>query len=125
MTRIQLLQSIINEYKKTTYLEIGISNGATFFRIKCKKKIAVDPVFAFNLLKKVAWNFLNFSNLYNKYYKLDSNSFFKNNKDKLIKSGGIDLVFVDGMHTFKQSLEDILNSLEVLKYNGITNENPI
>ena len=39
--------------------------------------------------------------------------------DSLIKSGGIDLVFVDGMHTFKQSLEDILNSLEVLKYNGI------
>lgn len=119
MTRIELLQSIINVYKKKKYLEIGVSNGATFFRIKCKNKLAVDPEFAFSNLKKVAWNFLNFSNINNKYYKLESNSYFIKNKQKLISKGGLDLIFVDGMHTFKQSLDDILNSLEVLKTDGI------
>ena len=119
MTRLELLQGIIDSYDKKTYLEIGVSNGATFFRIKCKKKIAVDPKFAFNTLKKIAWNFINFSNLNNSYYQLDSNSFFKKNKETLISKGGVDLIFVDGMHTFRQSLEDILNSLDVLNSDGV------
>ncbi len=119
MTRLELLQSIIDSYDKKTYLEIGVSNGATFFRIKCRKKIAVDLNFAFNTLKKIAWNFINFSNLNNSYYQLESSSFFKKNKERLKSKGGVNLIFVDGMHTFKQSLEDILNSLEILSTNGV------
>lgn len=41
--RISLINYLINKYNFSTYLEIGVQKGKSFFPIKCKKKIGVDP----------------------------------------------------------------------------------
>ncbi|WP_412984313.1 class I SAM-dependent methyltransferase [Pontimicrobium sp. IMCC45349] len=118
MHRTELIQNIIDRGKKKTYLEIGVNNGSTFFRIKCNKKIAVDPEFVFKTYKKHAWKILNPTNFRNSFFNTTSNSFFKNEKEFLLKQKGIDVVFIDGLHTFKNSLEDILNAITYLKEDG-------
>ncbi len=50
MKRSDLIQKIVDVIKARTYLEIGISGGKNFFRIKAKYKSAVDPNFAFSRL---------------------------------------------------------------------------
>ena len=119
MHRTELIQGLISKGKKKTYLEIGVNNGSTFFRIKCKKKIAVDPDFVFNPLKKQLWKIVNPYNLGNIFFKQESNAFFKSNAAYLNNLNGIDIVFVDGLHTFRNSLEDILNALKHLKQDGV------
>ena len=42
-----------------------------------------------------------------------SDEFFKNNKEKF------DLIFLDGLHTYHQTIKDINNSLRNLNSNGI------
>ena len=48
MKRIEVVQRIIDRKKARTYLEIGVSNGTNFFRIRVRKKTAVDPHFRFS-----------------------------------------------------------------------------
>jgi len=49
---------------------------------------------------------------------MTSDNFFKKEHDFLLKKG-IDVVFIDGLHTYEQSLRDILNSLKFLNQNGV------
>ncbi len=44
MKRSDLIQKIVGAVNARTYLEIGISGGKNFFRIKAKYKFAVDPL---------------------------------------------------------------------------------
>lgn len=118
MHRTDLIQGLISKKKKPTYLEIGVNNGSTFFRIKCAKKIAVDPVFVFSNVKKQLWKIVNPYNFGNHYFNQKSNEFFESNKPYLKALNGFDVIFVDGMHTFRNSLEDILHSLEYIKSDG-------
>ena len=79
MNRTEVIQKIIDKKKARTYLEIGVDNGDNFFRIKARRKIAIDPNF----------------------------------------SSGLDVAFIDGLHTYKQSLLDINNTLNYLNENGV------
>ena len=51
------------------------------------------------------------------YYRIRSDDFFKKQRSPLLKEG-LDVVFVDGLHTHKQSLRDVKNSLEFLNPGG-------
>ncbi len=55
MNRITLIQKIIDKGNFSTYLEIGSQSGKSFLPIKCKNKIAVDPVFDIPIEKKIKW----------------------------------------------------------------------
>ena len=93
-SRITIVQKIIDLKNFQSYLEIGTFNDELFSKIKCKKKIGVDPFYGGNV-------------------RMTSDEFFSGNKDKF------DCIFIDGLHHYNQVLKDINNSLNVLNSNGI------
>ena len=95
MNRTDIIQLLIDKVNAKSYLEIGVSGGENFQKIRCEKKVGVDPE-----LTSPATIFL------------PSDEFFQQNQDKF------DVIFVDGLHHSDQVLRDINNSLEVLNDGG-------
>lgn len=116
--RTDLIQQIVNRKNAKKYLEIGVHDGFNFLNIKCKKKIAVDPEFKISNKKKATSFLKNTTNICNEYYELTSDDFFVNYAEK-IKSISPHVVFIDGLHTFEQSLKDCYNSLNCIADDGI------
>lgn len=98
-------------YGAKTYLEIGVSKEATFFPVNITHKTAVDPKFQFEY-KPLATNTVHF-------HEMPSDSFFEAfpqmlNQSEYISPNGaflFDIIFIDGLHTFEQTLRDFDNSL--------------
>ncbi len=78
------------------YLEIGCAEDTTFSRIKCKKKIGVDPIKGGTI-------------------RTTSNEYFAS----LPYDFKFDIVFIDGLHERLQVLKDVNNSLKNLEYGGV------
>ena len=93
-TRIEIIQKIINKQNYKRYLEIGCDNDENFSNISIDNKIGVDPLKGGTL-------------------RMTSDDFFKQNTQFF------DLVFLDGLHTYEQTIKDINNSLKFLDNNGI------
>jgi len=72
----------IGQKKASTYLEIGAAFGGTFFHIKARQKIAVDPNFRFSRKRKIKWVFKTPYNIVAKYYELSSDSYFANRQSR-------------------------------------------
>lgn len=119
MNRIELIKEIFKRNKFNTYLEIGTRSGTSFFPIRCRHKIAIDPDFAVPWEKKAKWIIKNPRNLSAKYFEETSDDFFRYRQSFLEKTGKIDVVLVDGLHTFLASLNDVLNSLYYLNNDGV------
>lgn len=115
MNKIDIIQNIIDKTNARTYLEIGIHKGGTFLRIKARHKIAVDPYYLISTRKKIHWALKNLCNFSAKYYRLTSDEFFT--RERIPQ--GLDVVFIDGLHSFQQSLKDVYNSLLHLNENGV------
>jgi len=92
--RIELIDYLIKKNKYTDYLEIGCDKDQLFSRVDIKNKTGVDPVSGGNIRKT-------------------SDQFFSNNKKKF------DIIFIDGLHIYKQVKKDILNSIYCLNDNGL------
>jgi glycosyltransferase involved in cell wall biosynthesis len=115
MNRIDIIKKIVEKIKAKTYLEIGVEYGTVFYQIKAKRKIAVDPEF------KISWKrkLVDLPNrLRVKYFQLTSDDFFSK-YGNLFKKDKIDLAFVDGLHTYRQTAKDIENCLKYLSEKGI------
>lgn len=94
--RTEIINYLINRFNLNSYLEIGVRNpDDNFNKINIDIKIGVDPE-----PKKTVT------------HKMTSDNFFKNNNKKF------DIIFVDGLHTEKQSFLDVTNSLNVLNDDG-------
>lgn len=115
MNKKEVIQKILDKKKARTYLEIGVASGNNFFQINARHKIAVDPDFKFSKKRKLKWTLKNPYNIAAKYYELSSDSYFTSAKN----SYPPDVVFIDGLHTYKQSLKDVNNSLSSLEENGV------
>jgi len=94
-----IIKSIIKTFlkkKKCMYLEIGVSMNAVFNTIPLplNNKIGVDPFSGGT-------------------HRMTSDDFFKKNKKKF------DVIFIDGLHTYKQCQKDFLNSINFLNNDGI------
>lgn len=116
MERQELIQSLINKHHFQTYLEIGVRDGNVFFSIECKKKVAVDPAFAFQTkqrIKRMLYSFFG-----SRFFDLTSDEFFERHADRIFKQQKLDMVLVDGMHEMRFALNDILHSLEYLSDDG-------
>lgn len=87
--------------KPRGYLEIGIANGHALALAKAPTKaIGVDPAFSIDASMHT-WSQL---------YKITSDRFFIDYDVKKILGGSfLDLVFLDGLHTFDQTLRDFMN----------------
>jgi hypothetical protein len=110
MLRSEVIQAVADLYTKANYLEIGVNAGETFHQVKALRKVAVDPVFAFDVI-----NYRN-ANKNCLYYEVTSNHFFDNFVGLHEK---FDVVFIDGLHTFEQTLMDLLNSIVHLEKDGV------
>ena len=109
MNRISIVNGLLMARNNPTYLEIGVSNGKMFRKTKARKKIAVDPVIAFDY---------DSSDLNNTYFEMSSDDFFRRG-DELLQKRKIDVAFIDGLHTYEQSLRDVENCLKYLKRDGV------
>lgn len=116
--RMYVIQEIIKKIRAKIYLEIGVREGECFLRIRAPKKIAVDPQMLISPKKKRKYYFKNLSNIFNQYFETTSDDFFKDNH-KSLNSHGLDVVFIDGLHTYEQSLRDVQNALTYLKDDGV------
>lgn len=96
MTRVDIINSLIQKFNFKSYLEIGIQNALCFNQIKCKNKIGVDP----DPTSKATIH-------------LTSDEFFAKN------SKTFDIIMIDGLHEAHQVYKDIENSLKVLNKGGI------
>jgi len=115
MNRTDVIQKIISKKKARKYLEIGVANGKNFFPIKARQKIAVDPKFIFSKKRRIIWMLRNFYNITSRFYEMRSDTYFANAK----VSNCQDVVFIDGLHSYKQSLKDVKNVLRNLDKNGV------
>ena len=114
MNRITVLQSILNTKPfPRRYLEIGVFDGECFFAITGALKTAVDPQFNFASSRIVKSYLKRPSNVFNRYYQVPSDQYFA------AHSAQYDVVFVDGLHTYEQSLKDVENALVRLRDGGV------
>jgi len=95
MDRIQLVNTLIETYGYTRYLEIGVQKGECFEQIKVKYKTAVT-----------------YESENINLYELSSDDFFVNPGETY------DLVFIDGLHLFDQVLKDYTNAQQRLNPGG-------
>jgi len=118
LNRILVINSIIeNKKNNRTYLEIGIFSGKCFLQIRAKRKIGLDPCITTRLrLMRIV---LFFRDLFTtKYFAKTSDAFFTENSS-LFNKYKIDVAFIDGLHTYKQSVIDVRNVLKYLNDDGI------
>lgn len=118
MNRIEVIQKIIYTIKAKIYYEIGIYKGDCFLKIKAREKIGIDP--SHEVENHLKWNIYlkNFSNIHNKFFFKESNNFFIQDVDFIVNNKP-DVIFIDGLHNYKQTYSDIINSLSLLSKNGI------
>ena len=115
MERKKIIQKIIDKISAKTYLEIGVKYGTVFLQIKVKRKIAIDPFFRIPFYKKLFfWDGI----LNAKYFKMTSDVFFDKYPSLFVREK-IDTAFIDGLHTYRQSLKDVENCLRFLNERGV------
>lgn len=112
MNREQVIQKIIDVTKAKRYLEIGVYQGTTFQKIRCRRKVAVDPDFHISLRSKARFILRNLGSV---YYKMTSDDFFAHYRNRQ-KFG---VVFIDGLHNYRQSFIDVGKALDVLNEGGV------
>jgi hypothetical protein len=100
--RSQVVNQIINSIETKNYLEIGVNRGTTFKSVQAPLKVAVDPKFLFS--DKQSKILKTGERL--EFYEITSDQFFQNHAHIYPP---FDLVFIDGLHTFEQTLRDLLN----------------
>ena len=120
MTRIDVIQKLIDAKRAKTYLEIGVEYQACFLQIKAPRKIAVDPKLIFWDKKTMAKRYLKnlWSNIFNKYYEMTSDDFFRT-QHQLFGKRKIDVAFIDGLHEYNQVIRDVNNCLDHLTEGGV------
>jgi hypothetical protein len=116
MKRDKVIQEAINRLGAQTYLEIGVEKGKNFFLIKAPQKFAVDPKFRIKLKLKLQ-HFLDYRK--SLFFERTSDDFFTYDAPSVLKARTIDLAFIDGLHTFEQSLRDFDNCLKYLTEGGL------
>jgi len=92
--RWDMINYFIKKKNYKNYLEIGCDENHLFSKVQIHNKVGVDPIKGGNI-------------------RMTSDQFFKKNKKKF------DLIFIDGLHIYKQVKRDIINSIKCLNKNGI------
>ncbi|MBE9507037.1 MAG: class I SAM-dependent methyltransferase, partial [Chloroflexi bacterium] len=115
MNRVSVINAVLESIGGKTCLEIGVDYGLSFMRIKARRKIAIDPQIRLLPLMKIL------SSLSTKercYFEVTSDEFFERHH-AIPEANGIDVAFVDGLHTYLQSLRDCHNCLKYLSPRGV------
>ena len=93
MLRHEVNQGILDRFASPAYLEVGVAQGVTFHAVQAASKVANCT-----------------------YYEMTSDIYFSNAKDPADK---FDVVFLDGLHVFDQTLKDLLSATACLNPRGV------
>jgi len=96
---VRRINQIAKHVGARSYLEIGVFRGKTFNALDFERKVAVDPRFQFDVAD----------------YQREGIEFHQMPSDQYFTRHGLsrtfDIIFLDGLHTFQQTLRDFCNSL--------------
>ena len=110
--RVAIVQAELDRFAAPRYLEIGVKTGVLYLHVRAHRKVGVDPVPAVPTWKRVLHpNAL----LRGRLVEATSDDYF----GRLAAGERFDVVFVDGDHTYRQSLRDIENALTRLTAPGV------
>jgi hypothetical protein len=112
LNQIEVIQYVINYLGGQRYVEIGVAYGMCFCALTVPEKIGVDPISPSPAV------ILETSKLGVRYFAMPSDDFFKQCAP-LVLAGGVDVVFIDGLHTAAQAYRDCINSLKYLNRGGL------
>lgn len=115
MDRLELIHQSLNFNGGKRYLEIGVRTCSNLFEVKCENKVGVDPNYRLSKKDKIRRT-LGLER--SKLFKMYSDDFFSQNL-KGILDNGFDVIFVDGLHNYEQSLKDVENGLKYLNKDGV------
>ena len=107
--KLHVLQELLSLHRSPHYLEIGVRAGERFHGVKAAKKVAVDPVFKFPTAKARE------THPEAAYHEVTSDTYFGQIASP---SDQFDVIYLDGLHTFEQTLRDFTNSIEHLSDKG-------
>jgi len=107
LLRYDIIQRLIDHHGYKSYLEIGIHVGNTWRRIKCDRKVGVDPE-----LRLVD----------NGLLEMTSDDYFKgldvDRRQPDLEVPGFDIIFIDGLHLADQVYRDFVNAVRYLNPGG-------
>ncbi|GAB2876284.1 class I SAM-dependent methyltransferase [Nocardioides pacificus] len=108
--RAMVVRRLLSLYEEPRYLEVGVNKGHTFDRQSAARKVAVDPVFLFD--HEAAEK----ADPTAEYHQVTSDEYFASivAPDELF-----DVIYLDGLHTFEQTLRDLTNALHHLQPKGL------
>jgi hypothetical protein len=109
MKRAEIVQALLNLFEKPGYLEIGLFKATTFQQLKAARKVGVDPQFKFERKEVLA------ADPTAELHKMESDAYFGT---VVGPDERFHVIFIDGLHTFEQTLRDFCNALEHLKPGG-------
>lgn len=110
MKRSDVINSFLEFFEMPTYLEIGVSKGETFRRVRAARKVAVDPVFRFDV---DVWRD---EAPHCEFHQITSDLYFEAVADR---NDRFDLIYLDGLHTSSQTLRDLINAFSFVKETSI------
>jgi Methyltransferase domain len=110
--RVAVVAAELRRFAAPRYLEIGVHTGVLFTHVRARRKIGVDPAPAIP-----AWKWWLHPNtaMRGSLVKAASDAYFAG----LDPEVEFDVAFVDGGHTFEQSLRDVENALAHLSPEGV------
>jgi hypothetical protein len=112
VNRVHLIQHAIDSLSAGTYLEIGVERGQTFSVVRVARKIGVDPIAPHPNVEAAL------ERPGAQYFATTSDDFFERHAAEQLPLG-VDVVFIDGLHTFDQTYRDVRNALKVLRPGGV------
>ena len=115
MNRIKAVQQALDGRARRVYLEIGVCRGVAFRHITADEKIAVDPAFK---LSARARRLADAKARATHYFETTSDAFFAN-ETAFLEQHGIDVALIDGLHTYRQVMRDVENTLRYLRDDGV------
>ena len=108
ISRSGVLQRLLGLYEQPRYLEIGVNRGVTFHAVTAHRKVAVDPKFVFAVPAGQSEGV--------SYHEVTSDEYF----GRIVAAEErFDLIYLDGLHTFEQTLRDLINALAHLAPGGV------
>lgn len=100
MNTAQRINRLKENCNLNNYLEIGVRHGFTFNQLDFKYKVAVDPFLSFD--------YINLSSDNAVFDLKTSDMFFMQDKSQT----QFDIIFIDGLHEYKQTYRDFVNCLQ-------------
>lgn len=113
--RLEIIQRIVKALDAQVYLEIGVQSGRIISKVKAPVRIGVDPDFK---LKPEVWIKQNLWLSRFKAFEMSSDAFFDQKAPQQLSSG-VDVAFIDGLHTYAQVVKDVQHTLKYLKPHGV------